>query len=336
VEVVLRIRVQSFFVAALLLVGSGVAFAHGVTMKLRHPLPADSAFHTQFVVPWTEKVHHDAGGRISFQIQAGDAAPEKLLDAVRDADADVVWTDLASTGGRLSSFEPFELPLLTKDALGASRALIDYARLSDAAQNELDGVQLLTAHQLGAPVFHMRSKPLASVEDLRGARIGVMTPAARLLLTRAGAAPVDLRLFAVSAALNADELDGALLPWDLTPAASGMKFHAEIAPARLDAPVFVLLMNTGTWKGLADDLKKVIQDNSGADAAAALIRAFEADGKAARKSAADRGEAITVMPAEEVAKLQPAAQAAVQDWLDAPGKRGRKQALDAAREALGN
>lgn len=314
---------------------SSTVFAHGVTMKLRHPLPADSAFHTQFVIPWTEKIRQDAGGRIGFQIQAGDAAPDRLLDAVRDADVDVVWTDLASTAGALSAFEPFELPLLTKDAPGASRALIDYARLSDAAQNELDGVQLLTAHQVGAAAFHMRSKPLASVQDLQGARIGAITPAARLLLARAGATPVELRFSAVGAALNASELDGVLLPWDLMPAASGMKFHAEITPARLDAPVFVLLMNAGTWKGLADDLKKVIQDNSGADAAAALIRAFEAHGRSARETAAERGDAIATLPAEEVAKLQPAAQAAVQDWLGAPGKRGRKQALDTAREALG-
>jgi len=327
--------VQSFVIAALLLTVSATALAHGVTMKLRHPLPADSDFHTQFVIPWTEKVHQDAGGRISFQIQAGDVAPEKLLDAAREADVDVVWTDLASTGGRLSALEAFELPLVTKDALSASHALIDYVRLSDAAQNELDGLRLLAAHQVSAPVFHMRAKPLTTAQDLVGTKVGAITPAARALLARTGATAIDVPLLKVGAVLAGNEVDGVLLSWDLLPAAAGAKFHAETA-TRLDAPVFVLLMNAGTYKGLPEDLKKVIQDNSGAHVAAALVGVFEAQGKRARKAAADRGDSISSMSPEELAKLQPAAQATIQDWLDAPGKRGRKQSLETARETLGH
>lgn len=332
----MRIKLGSFVIGAALLIGSSAAFAHGVTMKLRHPLPADSAFHQRFVIPWTEKVHQDAGGRISFQIQAGDSAPDKLLDAVREADADVVWTDIAATGGRLSQLEPFELPLLTKDARSASTALADYVRLSDALQAELDGLRVIAAHQAGNPVFHMRERPLTSMDGLEGAKIGAFTSAASLLLVQAGATPVPVPLTKSAASLAGGDVDGVLLSWDLLPAGSQAKHHAETDAMRLDAPVFVLLMNAGTYKGLTDDLKQVIQDNSGAEVAAALVAALEADGQAARKAAAARGDTISTLPAGELEKLQPAAQAAVQEWVKTPGTRGRAQALDTARETLGN
>jgi len=316
--------------------GSTGALAHGVTMKLRHPLPADSAFHRLFVIPWTEKVHQDAGGRISFQVRAADTTPEKLFDAVMEGDADVVWTDLTATNGRLPVLEPFELPLVTKDAMSASRALIEYVRQSDAAQANLDGARLLAAHQVGAPAFHMRAKAVTKAEDLAGAKIGVVTTAGRLFLTRAGATPVDVPLAKAGAAMAGSALDGMLLSWDLLPVNAAAGYHTEPGPARLDAPVFLLLMNDATYKGLADDLKKVIQDNSGPDVAAAMIKAFEADGQAARKAAAERGEIMAPIAADEVGKLQDAARQATQDWLEANEKRVGKSALQAAREALGN
>lgn len=332
----MRNTIDSFVIAALLLIGSTGALAHGVTMKLRHPLPADSAFHRLFVIPWTEKVHQDAGGRISFQIQAADTAPDKLLDLVREGDVDVVWTDLASTGGRLPALEPFELPLMTKDAMSASRAMVEYIRLSDAAQANLDGVRLLAAHQVGTSVFHMRAKPVENADDLKGARIGTVTAAGRLFLTQAGATPIDVPLARSAQALTGSEVDGVLLSWDLLPDRAAAKFHAEPGAARLDAPVFVLLMNDATYKGLADDLKKVIQDNSGPEVAAAMIKAFDAHGQTARKAATERGDTIAAMSSEEVERLHSAARTAIEEWLRASEDRSRAQTLDAAREALQN
>lgn len=316
---------------------SSTALAHGVTMKLRHPLAADSAFHIQFVLPWTEKVHQDSGGRISFQVQAGDPEPDKLLDLVQEASADVVWTAPAWTPQQLSALEVFQLPALTKDASSASRAMWDYVRLSDAAQNELEGMRLLAVHQVGTAVFQMRAGPIATADDLKGLKIAACTPSARAFLIHAGATPIDFSLVKAADALAADAIDGALLPWDLTPAqGNGAKAYSEPGATRLDAPVFVLLMNAGTYRGLPDDLKKVIQDNSGPETGAWLVKAFEQGGLGARESAGQRGATINAIPLDEVAKWQPATQAAIQDWIEATETQGGKEALEAALEALGN
>ncbi|HZP88470.1 MAG TPA: TRAP transporter substrate-binding protein DctP [Burkholderiales bacterium] len=329
-------------IGALALLTAGNALAHGVTLDLRHPLPADSAFHTQFLQPWVDKVQKASGGRLHFHVHAADkdSAPATLFDQVKEAKADVVWTALCYTPERFSALEVFELPLLTKNTLGASRAMWEYVRMSDAAQNELDGVRLLAIHQAGPAVFHMRNKSIAKADDLKGLKIGAATPAARRFLAHAGATPVDLP-YGSAKSLSATELDGALLGWESAPYLAGnlsAKFHSELASpaARLDAPVFVLLMNAGTYKSLPDDLKKLIQDHSGADTITALVKAFEDSAKGARQAAADRGEAINAIPAEEVAKWQSAVQAATNEWIKSADKRGAsgKELVEAAKEAL--
>ena len=44
------------------------AWAHGVTLKVQHPLGEDSAFHTQFLVPWAEKIEKESGGRLRIHL----------------------------------------------------------------------------------------------------------------------------------------------------------------------------------------------------------------------------------------------------------------------------
>jgi TRAP-type C4-dicarboxylate transport system substrate-binding protein len=46
----------------------GPAAAHGVTLKVHHALPADSPFHTQFLVAWAEKVESESAGRLRIQL----------------------------------------------------------------------------------------------------------------------------------------------------------------------------------------------------------------------------------------------------------------------------
>src|SRR5258706_3960410 len=59
------------------------ARAHGVTLKIHHYLPADSPFHTQFLLPWKEKLENESDGHLRIQIypamQLG-GSPSHLYD----------------------------------------------------------------------------------------------------------------------------------------------------------------------------------------------------------------------------------------------------------------
>lgn len=137
-------RVARVVCASMLcLFASMQAWAHGVTLKVQHALQADSALHTQFLVPWTKALEEASHGRFRFQLlpgAAGDAA--QLLEQVKQGGVDIGYV-VIERSGRFPEFEQFSAPADAKSAGDASHALWDYVRANDLAKKEFDGVRLL-------------------------------------------------------------------------------------------------------------------------------------------------------------------------------------------------
>ena len=318
------------------------ASAHGINLKVQHALPADSTFHTQFLVPWTQKVEKDSGARLHFHLypamQMG-GEPSKLFEQVKSGDADIVWA--GTDGAGFASLEPFELPFMTSSTPGSSRALWEYVRMSDVAHMELDGIRVLAIHQSDAPQFHLRDRQIESLADLSRLKMGVASRIGAKLLAALGANAVEMPPAGMAGALSNGELDGVLLPWEAVPALKidgSVKHHSEIDPktARLYASVNVFAMNATAFKSLPDDLKKVILANSSAETSAWLAKVFDDAAANARKAAQERGDAINVLPKEELVKWKASAQAVIDEWMKDLDKRGGqgKELIDSAREAI--
>ena len=323
---------------------ASTASGHGVTLKVHHGLPAASPFHTQFLVPWTEKIEKESGGRIRLRLfpalQMGGAAPE-LYDQVKEGDADIVWTGVGYTPERFPAVEVFELPLAANSAQGSSRALWEYVRLNDLSRKEFDGVRLLAVGRHDAPQLHMRNKRVQAAADLAGLKIATPARSRRQLPVCAGCGAGRDAGQSDREALSSGAVDGALLPWDAVTAleiGELVKYHTQLDPQSpwLYSGVFVLAMNPATYKSLPEDLRKVISANSGADTSAWLGSVFDAAAASARKLAADRGDAIDELPAAELARWREPAQTMVEDWikdLDGRGLKGRAL-VESARTCL--
>jgi len=323
---------------------AGTASGHGVTLKVHHALPPDSVFHTQFLVPWTQKLEQESGGRLRVHLfpalGMGGATPE-LYDQVKDGVADIVWTGIGYTPRRFPAVELFELPFAANSAQGSSRALWEYVRLNDPVRKEFDGVRLLAFGRHDAPQLHMRSKRVQTLADLTGLKIGTPAPAAAAFLSALGAAPVDMPVTQAAEALSSGAVDGVLLPWDATSApeiADLVKYHTQLDPQLpwLYSDVFVLAMNPASYKILPDDLRKVISANSGAATSAWLGGVFDAAAASARKFFADRGDAIDELPAAELTGWREPEQILVEDTIKALDQRGLKgrALVESARASL--
>lgn len=323
---------------------AGTVSGHGVTLKVHHGLPADSAFHTQFLVPWTQKLEKESAGHLRFRLfpalQMGGAAPD-LYDQVKEGVADIVWTGVGYTPARFPAVEVFELPLTANSAQGSSRALWEYVRLNELSRKEFDGVRLLAVGRHDAPQLHMRNKRVQALADLAGLKIATPARSAGSFLSALGAAPVEMPATRAGAALSSGAVDGVLLPWDAVTAlgiGELVKYHTQLDPQSpwLYSAVFVLAMNPATYKSLPEDLRKVISANSGADTSAWLGAVFDAAAASARQLAVDRGDAIDELPAAALVSWREPAQAMVEDWikdLDGRGLKGRAL-VESARASL--
>lgn len=252
--------------AALAVLASG-AMAQEVTLKLHQFLPAQANVPKLILDVWADKVEADSEGRIKIDrfpsMQLGGSPPE-LLDQAIDGVADVIWTVVGYTPGRFPTTEVFELPFMVEDARAASCA---YWTMFDEhmKDTEFAGVKILGTWVHGPGMFHT-ADPVETPADLQGMKIRGGSRLVNELLTLAGATPVGMPVPAVSEALSKGVIDGATIPWEVTGALKIPELvenHTEFVGPALYNLTFVLAMNEGVYNGLPDDLKAVVDDNSG-------------------------------------------------------------------------
>jgi TRAP-type C4-dicarboxylate transport system substrate-binding protein len=150
----------AFLASAIALQWTGDVRAHGVTLKIHHFLPADSAFHSRFLLPWKEKLEKESDGHLRIQIYPAmqGANPSQLYDQVKDRTADIVWTPVAHDAWRFPAFEVFTLPLMTNSAKGSNRALWEYVQTQNLAKKEFAGLRLLAVNVSPAAGFGRRAR----------------------------------------------------------------------------------------------------------------------------------------------------------------------------------
>jgi TRAP-type C4-dicarboxylate transport system substrate-binding protein len=145
---------------------------------------------------------------------------------------------------------------------------------------------------------------------------------------------------AVPESLARGVIDGAALPYEVTLPLKVHELtasHTQIGGEHgLYTAVFLFAMNKARYESLPDDLRQVIDANSGITLAQQIGKVWDAAEQPGRQAAADLGDAFYTIEGEELARWQAATAGVMQGWIaerDAAGQDG--QALvDAARALI--
>ncbi|MDN5787632.1 TRAP transporter substrate-binding protein [Pseudorhodobacter sp.] len=296
------------------------AFAQEVTLRLHQFLPAQANVPKLILDVWADNVEKDSGGRIKVDrfpsMQLGGAPPE-LMDQVIDGVADVVWTVVGYTPGRFPSTEVFELPFMVSNSRAASYA---YWKMFDEhmKDTEFKDVHILGTWVHGPGLFHT-ADPVEKPADLQGMKIRGASRMVNKLLEALGAEPVGMPVPAIPEALSKGVIDGTTIPWEVTESLKVPELvhnHTEFEGPALYDVTFVLAMNKGVYDGLPDDLKAVIDKNSGLDFSVfAGGTQADADGPA-RQIAVDLGNnIITISKDDAEANWLPLVQPIYAEWV---------------------
>lgn len=330
-ESILR-RPQLFTSLMLLALAAGTdAHAHGVTLHLQHTQPATSTVSTKFIEPWTNKVHDDAGGRITLHIEPLAAKDTDLFQLVVERQADVVWMDLTNAAEAFPRLGVFAVSLPGNTSEGSSRAVWTQVEMNDLGFREFKEMRIVAVSRRGPPLFHLRDKQPASLADLQGLKIGVPGSDGESFLKALGVSVIAMSYADMGKALENSSIDGVMLSWNSLEAYALDKFvkHHVNAPDNAVwayAELSALLMNPNAYRAMTDDLKQVIRANSGMDASAWLGKVFDEDAAQARERAAARGAHIATLPDAELGTWEKAAEAAIAKHVEALDARKLKGA----------
>jgi TRAP-type C4-dicarboxylate transport system substrate-binding protein len=318
------------------------ASAQDVVLKLHQMLPAQAPVPAKILEPLMKKIEAESGGRIKFEhypaMQLGGKPPE-LIDQAIDGVADIVWTLPGYTPGRFPRTEVIELPFMMTDAESASRVLYTLGE-KYMFDTEYKDMKILAMWVHGPGVIHSKD-PILTPADLAGVKLRAPTRVTNIMVSALGATPVGMPVPAVPESLSKGVIDATIIPWEVTGALKTselVKNHTEFSGKALYTGAFVLAMNKAVYDGLPDDLKAVIDANTGVEFSAMAGRIGQEADAAARQMAVDLGNNIVTLTPEQSAEWEAAAQSTYSAWLDemtAAGIDGQAL-LDEARALLAN
>lgn len=332
---------KAISLATLSLVASA-AIAQEVTLKFHHIWPAAAMAPTRVIAPWCEKVAAESNNRIKCQMlhaMSGGGTPPQLVDRVKDGVDDLTITLPGYTAGRFPAMEVFELPFMTNSAEAGGSAAWEY--LQKHGLKEFPGTKILATWVHDEGYVHTSAKQVKSLDDFKGLKMRAPTRQTNKLLAKLGATPVGMPVTGVADALSKGTIDGFALPWEVIPAFKlheMTKFHTQTDPTRpaLYSAGFVFAMNQAKYDALPADLKKVIDNNSGAGLSRQIGKIWDESQAVGRKAAADRGNTIMTLSAAETDNWIKASASLNDEWVADMDKRGfaGKQMLQDARELL--
>ncbi|MGI9493292.1 MAG: TRAP transporter substrate-binding protein [Geminicoccaceae bacterium] len=301
---------------------SGSALSQEHTFKLHHLLSAKAPAHTQMLEPWAKQVEENSGGKVKIEIFPSmtlGGRPPELINQVRDAVVDIVWTVNGYTPGLFPRTEVVELPFVyVNDPVATNLALHEMFE-SDLRQ-EYQGVEVMFLHVHAGQAIHMREKEVRSPSDLEGLKMRIPTRTGAWIIEALGASPVAMPVPELPQALQKGVVDGAFIPWEIIPPLKiqdQTTFQVEgFEEARFGTTTFQVSMNKGRWDGLPDDIKKAFKDASGPDWWAKVGEVWRAGDDFGIDLATKAGNTHIVLSEDETAAFQDVLEPVVQRWVD--------------------
>jgi TRAP-type transport system periplasmic protein len=320
-------RLKTVLLATAALAATTVAsYAQEVTLRLHQMLPPQATIPAQALTPWREKVMAESDGRIQidqFDAMALGGTPPQLVDQVSDGVVDLIWTVIGYTPGRFPSTEVFELPFIMTNGEATSKAFHEYCEAHCA--EEFAGMKVIAWHTHGPGMFHS-SRPINSLEDMNGLKIRGGSRVINLMLEALGAEPIGLPVPGVPEALSKGVIDATTIPWEVTPSlrvAELVQNHTDFSGANgLYTQTFVFAMNQASYDNLPDDLKAIIDANSGIETAAEFGRVMDAGDEVGLRIATEAGNNLITLDEAETQRWVDTASPLIDQWIEEMNGRG--------------
>ncbi|MEP1519376.1 TRAP transporter substrate-binding protein [Ascidiaceihabitans sp.] len=296
------------------------AFAQDVTLRLHQFLPAPATVPKLVLKPWADDLAQKSDGRLKIEHFDGMALggrPPELMDQAVDGVADIIMTVVGYTPGRFPKTEVFELPFMMTDPIATSMAFMDMVE-TDLQAEEYKDVKVLGAWVHGPGVIHTRTG-VSALEDMSGKKLRGPTRVIVDMLKELGATPVGMPLPAIPEALSKGAIDGTVIPWEVSPAIKLSELvtkHTEFSgDEALYTATIVMVMNKDAYAAMPDDLRAVLDAETGMKLSAFASQIMEDRDAPGRAIAQNLGNDITLLDATEVARWKAAAQPVIQRWI---------------------
>ncbi|WP_289051647.1 TRAP transporter substrate-binding protein [uncultured Psychrobacter sp.] len=291
--------------AAVSLLGCSNQSDNGVTsssqettvLRLSHFYPATADINKEIFEPWAKKVEEDSNGRLKVEVypsatlSKADTAYESTVKGTIDIGSQVQ----GYTSGRFPLTQIAELPGLSNSSTQTG-CMLQTLYENGAISSEYEDSHLLFMFATGPGTLHTTDKLIRTPEDMKGMRIRRPSAVAGDIIESMGASPVGLPANDIYTSLQRGVVDGLSFPWE---AITTFKLD-ELTKYHTNIPFYssalMMTMNKEKYESLPDDLKKVIDDNSGMALTKKVGKMWDRTDLIGLQAAKDRGAEVIDIP----------------------------------------
>lgn len=288
-------------------------------LPVTHPMSVLSGW-------FCDEVKKRTNGRVEITYYPGGTLlnPVKMYDGVITGITDMGFSHIQYTRGRFPVMEVFDLPLGFPSGWAATQVATDF--FNKYKPSEWDDVHVLYVTTSGPIILQTISKPVKTLEDLKGLKIravGQMSDIIKAL----GGLPIPLQMPDVYDALRRGVIDGVTV--DL----STLKYwkFAEVtkyvtADWQLGTGItFYWVMKKGKWDALSPDIQKIFTEvaSEAREKQAALWDQMDIEG---RDLFTSKGGQIIPLSDAEAARWIKSVEPVIADYKKSMVSKGHKEA----------
>ncbi|MGH8703114.1 MAG: TRAP transporter substrate-binding protein [Burkholderiales bacterium] len=305
------------------LVLGAAALAGGATpsraqeLRLSTFVPPVHVIYREILVPWAQEVAKATNGEVTVtlypSLQLGGKPPELFRQAV-DGVVDIVFTLPGYTSPAFPRTQMIELPGLKPDGLAATNMMWDL--LDPYLLPEYEGTKVIALWGAEDAGLMTRSKPIRSLDDLKGMRMRAPSAAQAKQLEVMGAVPIAMPITELYPGLERGVIDGAMVPFSVI-----LDFRlGEVAKTyTIPGPLFgrssfLIAMNKKKYDSLSPKARAAIDRLSGRDLSLEATKVYLQ--RTAQGVASVRGKAEVIeLSAEEQKRISTVLRPIVTDWI---------------------
>ncbi|WP_201574480.1 TRAP transporter substrate-binding protein [Psychrobacter sp. H8-1] len=275
----------------------GAVKEDAIILRFSHFWPSTAALHKDVFEPWARQIEDESAGRLKVEIypSATLSKPDITYDSTAKGTVDIGAQVQGYISGRFPLTEITQLPGLSSSGTQLS-CMLQTLYDDDVIASEYEDTHPLFMMASGPGAFHTIDKPIRKPEDLKGMRIRRPLEIAANIIEAAGGTPVGMPASDQYTSLQRGVIDGVSTPWD----AAGAFRLAELTNTHTTMPLYgsalLVTMNKGKYESLPDDLKKVIDDNSGMEMAKVAGNLFDSEDTRVIAEAKARGDTMIEIP----------------------------------------
>ncbi len=273
--------------------GSSATAQETTTLRFTHFWPATSSINQEVFEPWAKQIETDSNGRLKVELYPSStlSKADVTYESAVKGTIDIGSQAHGYTSGRFPLTQILELPGLSSSATQMG-CMLQTLYEDGTLAGEYEDSHLLFMYGAGPGALHTTDKLIRTPEDMKGLRIRRPSAVAGDIIESMGASPVGLPANDIYTSLQRGVIDGLSLPWE---AVKTFKID-EVARYHTDIPFYssalMVTMNKDKYNSLPDDLKKVIDDNSGMALANKVGEVFDKHDTTVLQAAKDDGHEV--------------------------------------------